>query len=153
MVTSYLTVCPYVCTITLIMLIESSSAACDGQLSLTGPKMAAMMNRTYPLCRDADLRFELPICELGEYDVSDTCRTTAGTIPCLKSTCPDGTWNRTCHPQLRNDVIYALSCACRSAVHIPDDVKATNWSGMETLSPPVGGAFFHQTPADRGRRM
>ena len=124
--------------------IESSSATCDGELSLAGPKMAAMMNRSYPACRAVDIRFSIPICEIGEHDVTDICRTTADTIPCLKSACPDGSWNRTCYPVPRNDVIYAFSCVCHSAAHIWNaaDARATYWSDWKALGPLIDGAFY-----------
>ena len=138
MATLYLPVRLYVSIMTLI---ESSSAICGGHLRLTGPGMAAMINRTYPLCRDVDLRYESPICELSEDDVSDTCSSSAQALPPLP-VCEDGTWNRTCYPVSTRDVNYHMSCVCHSAVHIPDDVRATYWSGLEELSPPVGGAFY-----------
>ena len=138
MAIAYLIISVYLC---IIELMESSHAIglCDGQL--TGHKMAAMLNRTHPPCRDKDLRFELPICEIGEDDVGDTCSASAQALPPLPA-CEDGTWNRTCYPVTTHNVNYHMKCMCHSFVHIPGDVRATYWSDLEALSPPVDGAFY-----------
>ena len=132
---SHVVVCVCFC---IFAVIESSSSLCDGRL--TRPKMAAMISRTYPACRDVDLTHELAICEAGEADVSDTF---TEILPPLKSKCPDGSWNRTCYPVPPRDVIYAFSCVCSSALQNWNvDVRATYWSDLESLSTPVNGASY-----------
>ena len=103
-----------------------------------------MLNGTYPACRDINITLKLPICEVDEDDVSDTCSSSTHTIPCLKSSCPDGSWNRICYPVPTDDVIYAFSCVCHSAVHIwnVDDVRVTYWSDWEQLDHPIDDAYF-----------
>ena len=103
--------------------------------------MAAMMNGSYPACRDIDFSYELFICETDEADVGDNCSSSAHGLPPLP-VCEDGTWNRTCYPKFTHDVGYHMNCVCRSLVRIPDDVGATYWSGLESLSPPVDGVFY-----------
>ena len=104
------------------------------------------MNGTYPECRNVDLRFELPICEVGEADVGDwpTRASSAERLPPLKTPCPDGSWNRTCYPVPKDDVMYAFSCVCRSAGHIWNaaDVRDTYWSDLKALTPPADGVFY-----------
>ena len=139
----YLAVRVYFC---MIALIESSFAVCEGKLRLTEPEMAAMMNGTYPECRNVDLRYELPICEVGEADVGDwpTRASSAERLPPLKMTCPDESWNRTCYPVPTDDVIYAFACVCSSAPDILNaaDVRDTTWSDLKAVSPPVDGVFY-----------
>ena len=129
----------------MITQIGSSSAICEGRLMLTGSKVAAMMNGTYPECRDVDLRFELSICEVGEADVGDrqTRASSAERLPSVTMICPDVSWNRTCYPVPTDDVIYAFSCVCRSAVLIWNaaEVRDTYWSDLKVLEPPVDGVF------------
>ena len=130
----------------MVVLRESSSAICEGELRLTRPKMAAMMNGTYPECRGIDFRYELSICEVGEADVGDwpTCVSSAERLPPLKRTCPDGSWNRTCYPVPTDDVMYAFSCTCHSAGHIWNtaDVRDTYWSDLEAVNLPVDGLLY-----------
>ena len=138
------TIITWVCFIRLIQSsnTELASNTCDDHLNLQ--KQLTLLNGTYPACRDVDNTRKLTICEIDEKDVSDTCSISSDPIPCPKSTCPDGSWNRTCYPVPRNDVIYAFKCVCHSAAHIWDvaDVRATFWSDLEPLDQPVGGAYF-----------
>ena len=123
--------------------IQSSSNTCNETLSLIGPKMAAMMNRNYTLCRDVDFRLEWPICEVHEKEeAADRCIISAGRLHALHTPCPDGTWNRTCYPLFTRGDIYHMNCVCQSIVHIPDDVRATYWSNLEAPNPPVDGVFY-----------
>ena len=128
----------------LTRLIECS-ATCDGCPLTAGPKMMAMMNRTYPLCRDADLTIKLPICEVNEDDTGDTCSLSPARFPCLKSACPDGSWNRTCYPGMRVGFLFAFTCVCRSLVSNLSAAKDTYWSEVGAMSPPVDEAFYYRS--------
>ena len=81
-----------------IEIICSSSNSCDQHFSLRGPELAALVNRTYPSCRQMDLSAGSRICQI----------TTA-------TACPDGTWNRTCYPRESSTDMIHMDCACDSA--------------------------------------
>ena len=130
----------HVLCLRLISLIDSSTT-CDERLSITGPKMMAMMNRTYPSCEGTDLTFHSPVCELSEDDRSDTCSSSADRLPRLPA-CPDGSWNRICYPVPSNGATYHMNCVCRSFVKISDDVRNANWLSTEALNTPVDGASY-----------
>ena len=121
-------------------LIRSSSVTCDENLSLRGLKMRSMINRTLPLSRNINLTLITPVCNLDEHDMSDTCSTSAETLPSLPL-CPDGSWSRTCYPVPTHNVNYHLKCVCHSFVPMTD-VRDTYWSDYEALSSPVDGAFY-----------
>ena len=82
------------------------------------------------------------MCEVHEEEEEggDTCRISAARLPALHTPCPDGTWNRTCHPLSTLGSIYHMNC--QSIVAIPDDVRATYWSDLEAPNPPVNGVFY-----------
>ena len=137
--------CLYLIAVTclsFVRLIHSSTDTCDQLMSVQ--KKLSMLNGTYPACRDIDITLKLPICEVDKDDVSDTCSTSTHTIPCLKSACPDGSWSRTCYPVPTDDVIYAFSCVCHSAVHVWNvaDVRVPYWSNWEPLDHAIDGAYF-----------
>ena len=79
----------FVLTLTIRML-ETSSDFCAMSLSLTGPGMAALINRTYPSCDQRDFYIELPICQLDNENKIDTCYASPGRLPALPA-CPDET--------------------------------------------------------------
>ena len=120
--------------LSVLRLTQSTSDICDEHLSIQ--KTTAMLNLTYPACRNIDLRLQLFICEVGEGDTFTS--STADPIPC-----PDGSWNKICYPVPRNNVIYALSCVCRSIVNIwnAPDVRNTSWSNWEIVAEPESWAY------------
>ena len=80
--------------IIIIGLIETFSNPCDNHFSLTGPEMAALINRTYPSCDQRNLSRELPICQVEGENTVDTCYAPPDKLT-APSVCPDGTWKRT----------------------------------------------------------
>ena len=127
---------------TIVKLIEASSDSCDKHFTLTGPEMAALINRTYPSCDQRNFSIESPICQIDSENTVDTCYAPPGRLPDLPA-CPDGTWNRTCYPRTSVNMIY-MDCVCHSVVQFTENIRETHWENWQKLDPPVHGAYYRR---------
>ena len=127
--------------ILLACLSYSLADECDEHMSMSGTRMMAMMNGTYPSCRDVDHFRKLTVCELGNND-EDTSLYGSTYISANLHACPDGSFKKVCYPQMREEFDMFYTCVCRSGVHITEDVRNTSWSSLEEITPPVHGAYY-----------
>ena len=93
----------------------------------TTEQLMALVNDTYPVCRNLDFTSELLICDRDE---NDTCG----------QPCPDGAWNRTCYPTMTPFYQRHFTCVCKPS--FTGDVAVTSWSGWKEISPPAGRSYF-----------
>ena len=121
---------------------RSFSDSCDKHLSLRGPEMAALINRTYPSCAQKDFPIELPICQIDKENRIDTRYVPLDRLPALPA-CPDGTWDRTCYPRTSTDMFEIhIECACHSGVSATDNIRESDWENWQKLDPPVNGVYY-----------
>ena len=128
----------------LIRLIECS-ATCDGSPPTTGPKSDGYDKPYVSFMSWRRSHHKLPICEVDEDDTGDKCSPSSTGFPCLKSACPDGSWNRTCYPVMRVGFMFAFTCVCRSLVSIITAARDTYWSEVGAMSTPVDEAFYYRS--------
>ena len=127
--------------ILLSWLSSSSADLCDEHMDIRGPRMMAMMNGTYPSCRDVDLSSKLAVCELGnDDDVTSLYGSTY--IRANLHACPDGSSKKVCYPRIREGFDLFYSCVCRSGVQYPENVTTILWSSWEEITPPVEGVYY-----------
>ena len=123
-------------------MMKASFDSCDNHLSLRGPEMAALINRTYPTCNQINFTRELPVCQIDNENTVDTCYGHPGRLSALPA-CPDGTWNRTCYPRTSDDM-KDIECVCHSSVQFTGDIRETDWEKWKKLEPPVNGAHYRR---------
>ena len=114
---------------------------CDEHMRMNGSRMMALMNSTYPSCRDVDLSSKLAVCELG-IDDEDTSLYGSTYISANLHACPDGSLKKVCYPQIQEVFKLFYTCVCRSGVQITDEVRNTTLSAWEEITPPVQGAYY-----------
>ena len=130
-----------ICFVFVTCFSSSTADVCDEHMSMHGSRMMALMNGTYPSCRDVDFSRKLAVCELGNGD-EDTSLYGSTYIRVNLHACPDGSLKKVCYPQVHEEFDLFYTCVCRSGVQITDQVRNTSLSAWEEITPPVQGAYY-----------
>ena len=142
MVSSLSAILVFIMTIMECRPTEAFSDPCDKYLSLRGPEMTALINRTYLPCDQRNMSREMPICQIDGENTVDTCYAPPDRLPAFPA-CPDGTWNRTCYPRASGDMKH-MDCVCHSTVKMTDNVRVTKWDNWQHLDPAVNGVHYRR---------